>query len=77
MPTQSWRAFSVPVANSDWELIREGPCAVMGAVSRNGPRHSRIGSTAGGDSDVTCDVLVVKPRLSKTAVSRKRTKLPI
>ena len=50
---------------------------VMGAVSRSGLRHSHIGSTAEAVIDgVTCDVLVVKPRLFKTAVSRRGPKLP-
>ncbi len=50
---------------------------VMGAVSRSGLGHSHIGSTAEAVIDgVTCDVLVVKPRLFKTAVTRKHAKLP-
>jgi len=50
---------------------------VMGAVSRSGLRHSHIGTTAEAVIDaVTCDVLVVKPRLFKTSVSRKGPKLP-
>jgi len=50
---------------------------VMGAVSRSGLRHSHIGSTAEAVIDaVMCDVLVVKPRPFKTAVSRKGPKLP-
>ena len=50
---------------------------VMGAVSRSGLRHSHVGSTAEAVIDgVTCDVLVVKPRLFKTAVSRRGPKLP-
>lgn len=49
---------------------------VMGAVSRSGLRHSHIGSTAEAVIDaVTCDVLIVKPRLFKTSVSRKGPKL--
>ena len=50
---------------------------VMGAVSRSGLGHTHIGSTAEAViDDVTCDVLVVKPRLFKTAVTRKGPKLP-
>lgn len=45
---------------------------VMGAVSRSGRALSHIGSTAEAVIDgVTCDVLIVKPRQFKTAVSRK------
>ena len=47
----------------------------MGAVSRGGLGH--IGTTAEAVIDaVTCDVLIVKPRQFKTAVSRKGPKLP-
>ncbi len=50
---------------------------VMGAVSRSGLGHSHIGSTAEAViDDVTCDVLIVKPRGFKSAVSRKGAKLP-
>jgi len=49
---------------------------VMGAVSRSGLGHSHIGSTAEAVIDeVTCDVLIVKPRQFKTAVSRRGPKL--
>ncbi len=49
---------------------------VMGAVSRSGLGHSHIGSTAEAVIDnVTCDVLIVKPRQFKTAVPRKGPKL--
>ena len=50
---------------------------VMGAVSRSGLGHSHIGSTAEAVIDgVSCDVLVVKTRQFKTAVTLKRPKLP-
>jgi universal stress protein E len=50
---------------------------VMGAVSRSGLSLSHIGNTAEAVIDaVACDVLVVKPRLFKTAVSRKHPNLP-
>jgi universal stress protein E len=50
---------------------------VMGAVSRSGLSHSHIGNTAEAViDDVTCDVLVVKPRRFKTAVPRKHPTLP-
>ena len=50
---------------------------VMGAVSRSGLSHFHIGNTAEAVIDaVTCDVLVVKPRQFKSAVARKRPKLP-
>lgn len=50
---------------------------VMGAISRSGLGRSHIGSTAEAVIDnVACDVLIVKPRLFKTAVSRKGPKLP-
>ncbi len=46
---------------------------VMGAVSRSGLSHVHIGNTAEAVIDaVTCDVLIVKPRRFKTAVTRKR-----
>ncbi len=49
---------------------------VMGAVSRSGLGHSHIGTTAEAVIDnVTCDVLIVKPRQFKTAVPRKGPKL--
>ena len=51
---------------------------VMGAVSRSGLGHSHIGGTAEAVIDaVACDVLIVKPRLFKTAVPRKGPKLPV
>jgi universal stress protein E len=50
---------------------------VMGAVSRSGLSLSHIGNTAEAVIDaVASDVLVVKPRQFKTAVSRKQPKLP-
>jgi universal stress protein E len=49
---------------------------VMGAVSRSGLGHSHIGTTAEAViDDVTCDVLIVKPRGFKSTVSRKGPKL--
>jgi universal stress protein E len=45
---------------------------VMGAVSRSGQSHFHIGNTAEAVIDeVTCDVLIVKPRGFKSTVPRK------
>jgi universal stress protein E len=56
----------------------EADLLVMGAVSRSGLSLSHIGHTAEAVIDaVASDVLIVKPRQFKTAVSRKHPKLPI
>jgi universal stress protein E len=50
---------------------------VMGAVSRSGLRQAFIGSTAEAVIDeVSCDVLVVKPKGFRTSISRQAARLP-
>ena len=54
----------------------EADLLVMGAVSRGGLSHYRVGNTAEAVIEgVTCDVLVVKPRQFRTSVSRTYPKL--
>lgn len=49
---------------------------VMGAISRSGLSQSFIGSTAEAViDDVSCDVLIVKPRRFRTTVPRRRLQL--